>query len=67
MTSVFEPSFLVFKSSVNSQPETPKVRDSKLGSGDQFSSAEKDESCIVHIIGLEERKLVSLVEVLGST
>jgi hypothetical protein len=54
-------------SSVNNQPETPKVRDNKLGSGDQFSADEKDESCIVHIIELEERKVGSLVDVLGST
>jgi hypothetical protein len=43
------------------------MKDNKLGSGDQFSAVEKDESCIVHIIGLEERKLGSLVDGLGCT
>jgi hypothetical protein len=37
-------------SSVNSQPKTPKVRDDRLGSGDQLSTAERDEGCIVHIV-----------------
>ena len=51
---------------MNSQTKTPKVRDDELGSGDQFFAAEKDEGRIVHIVGLEERELCSLVEVLGS-
>jgi hypothetical protein len=62
MASVF-----TSNSSVNSQPETTKVRDNKLGSGDQFSASEKDESCIVHIIGLEEHNLGSLVNMIGPT
>jgi hypothetical protein len=41
--------------------ELNKVRDDKRVSGDQFSATEKDEGCIVRIVGLEERKHYSLV------
>jgi hypothetical protein len=43
-------------SSVNSQPQAPKVRDANLRSGDQFSAAEKDEGCIVHILEMYQRE-----------
>jgi hypothetical protein len=45
-------------SSGNSQTKTSKVRDDKLGGGDDFSAAEKYKGRIVDIIGgLEEREL----------
>jgi hypothetical protein len=64
------PPFRVFAfsltSSVNSQTKTSKVRDDKLGGGDHFSAAEKNEGRIVDIIGLEEREHCALVGVIGS-
>jgi hypothetical protein len=50
----------------NSQTKTSKVRDDKLGGGDHFSEAEKNEGRIVDIIGLDEREHCALVGVLGS-
>jgi hypothetical protein len=54
--------------SVNtSQPKTSKVRDNKLGSSNQVSAAEKDEGCVINIVGLEERTNYPLVEVMISS
>ena len=53
-------------SSVNSQPKASKVRYDKLGGGNQCSAAEKDEGCVVNVIGLEKRELRALGSVPGS-
>jgi hypothetical protein len=42
MPSVFESSFFL-TTSMNSQTKTLKVRDDKLGGGDQFSAAKQSE------------------------
>jgi hypothetical protein len=53
-------------SSVNSKTKTSNLRADKLGGGDHFSAAEKNEGRIIDIIGIEERELCALVRVLGS-